>query len=214
MPEEDQQTAAPAPEADAEPSPEPGDELIAEARKSAPGEVPDDMPPAMAFWVSRIDLFSHGVGRVVCWFVLPLFLAMVYEIVVRKVWTAPTLWAYDISRMLYGAMFMLGSAYALMRGIHIRADFLYRNWSVRTQGTVDLVLYLVLYFPGMLFFLYISSEFAWEAWARGERAGDTAWMPYVAPVRTSLPLGVLFLVIQGVSETLKSYYAMTRGRWP
>ena len=190
------------------------DELIAEGREKAPGEVPSDMPPLMAFWVSRIDLFSYGVGRVVCWFVLPLFLVMVYEIIVRKVWVAPTLWAYDISRMLYGALFMLGSGYALMRGIHIRADFIYRTWSAKTQGTVDLILYLILYFPGMLFFFYISADFALEAWQRGERASDTAWMPYVAPVRTSLPLGVLFLIIQGISETLKSYYAMTRGRWP
>ena len=191
-----------------------GDELIAEGRKRPPGEVPDDMPPLMATIVSRIDLLSYGVGRVVCWLVVPLFLAMVYEIIVRKVWVAPTLWAYDISRMLYGAMFMLGSAYALMRGIHIRADFLYRNWSPRVQGAVDLTLYIMLYFPGMLFFLYISTEFAYEAWSRGERAGDTAWMPYVGPVRTSLPVGILLLVLQGVSEALKSYYAMTRGRWP
>lgn len=190
------------------------DELIAEARQHAPGQLPNDMPPAMASLIARIDLFSHAVGRVVCWLVLPLFLVMVYEILVRKLFTAPTLWAYDISRMLYGAMFMLGSGYALMRGVHIRADFLYRNWSVRVQGLVDTVLYLTLYFPGMLFFFYISADFAFETWQRAERASDTAWMPYIAPVRTSLPLGVLLLIIQGVSEILKSYYAMTRGKWP
>ncbi|MCH9705458.1 MAG: TRAP transporter small permease subunit [Proteobacteria bacterium] len=190
------------------------DELIAEGRQHTPGIVPDDMPATMAFWVSRIDLFSYYVGRIVCWFIVPLFLAMVYEIIVRKVWTAPTLWAYDVSRMLYGALFMLGSAYALMRGVHIRADFLYRTWSARAQGIVDLILYLVLFFPSMLFFLYISADFTFEAWERGERAGDTAWMPYVGPVRSALPLGILFLVIQGVSEVLKCYYAITRRRWP
>ena len=190
------------------------DELIAEGRQHGAASLPDDMPPLMAALITRIDAFSHTVGRIVCWFVLPLFLVMVYEILVRKLFTAPTLWAYDISRMLYGAMFMLGSGYALMRGIHIRADFLYRNWSVHMQGLVDMVLYLILYFPGMLFFFYISADFTIETWQRNERASDTAWMPYVGPVRTSLPLGVLFLIIQGVSETLKSYYAMTRGRWP
>lgn len=190
------------------------DELIAEGRKSAPGETPDDMPPTMAAIVANIDLFSYGIGRAVSWLVVPLFFAMVYEIFVRKFFTAPTLWAYDVSRMLYGAMFMLGSAYALMRGIHIRADFLYRTLPTRIQGALDFTLYLILYFPSMVFFLYISSEFAYEAWSRGERASDTAWMPYVAPVRTSLPLGIFFLVLQGISETLKSYYAMTRGRWP
>lgn len=190
------------------------DELIAEGRKHAPGETPADMPPLMAFWVSHIDRFSHAVGRLVCWLVVPMFLAMVYEIIVRKMFVAPTLWAYDISRMLYGALFMLGSGYALMRGVHIRADFIYRNWSARTQGMVDFALYILLYFPGLLFFLYISAEFTWEAWARNERASDTAWMPYVGPVRTTLPLGILLLIVQGVSELLKCWYAITRGRWP
>ena len=92
------------------------------------------------------------VGRLVSYMVIPLFAVMVYEILVRKLFTAPTLWAYDISRMLYGAFFMLGSAYALMRGVHIRADFIYRNWTARVQGGIDTLLYVVLYFPGLIFF--------------------------------------------------------------
>ena len=190
------------------------DELIAEGRRSVPGQTPDDMPPLMSALVSNIDKFSYLVGRLVCWLTVPLFLVMVYEIFVRKVFIAPTLWAYDISRMLYGALFMLGSGYALMRGVHIRADFIYRNWSARIQGAFDFVLYILLYFPGLLFFFYISADFTWDAWARGERASDTAWMPYVGPVRTALPAGILLLLIQGVSELLKCWYAITRGRWP
>lgn len=194
--------------------PEFNDELIAEGRKGAPGETPDDMHPAAAFWVSRIDKFSLLAGKTVCWLVPPIFLAMVYEITARKLYVAPTLWAYDVSRMLYGALFMLGSGYALMRGVHIRADFIYRRWSARTQGAVDFALYLLLYFPGLLIFLFVSAEFTWEAWSRGERASDTAWMPYVGPVRAALPAGIFLLVVQGVSEALKCWYAMTRGRWP
>ena len=114
--------------------PEFSDELIAEGRKSAPGETPDDMPPVAAFLVSHIDRFSFFVGRTVCWLVPPIFLAMVYEIIARKLYVAPTLWAYDVSRMLYGALFMLGSGYALMRGVHIRADFIYRNWRRADAG--------------------------------------------------------------------------------
>lgn len=190
------------------------DELIAEARQSVPGETPDDMPPLMAAVISRIDRFTDFVGRIVCWLVPPMFVVMVYEILVRKLFTAPTLWAYDVSRMLYGALFMLGAAYALMRGVHIRADFIYRNWSPSRQGSIDFILFLLLYFPGLLFFFYVSAEFTYEAWSRGERASDTAWMPYVGPVRTTLPVGIFLLLVQGVSEALKSYYAMTRGRWP
>ncbi|MGI9346416.1 MAG: TRAP transporter small permease subunit [Gammaproteobacteria bacterium] len=193
-------------------SPEINDELIAERRTI--GAMPDDMPRGMAKIIHWIDSFSLWIGRIVCWLTVPLFLAMVYEVFVRYAFVAPTLWAYDISRMLYGAMFMLGAGYALMRGVHIRADFLYRQWPVRVQGAVDFALYFFLYFPGLIVFLWAASDFTLDAWSRGERGMDSAWMPYLAPARTTLPVGVLLLLVQGVSEILKSYYAMTRGRWP
>lgn len=190
------------------------DELIAERRSDTPGRMPEDMPRWMARTITGIDTFSLWVGRTICWLTLPLFGAMVYEIFVRYAFTAPTMWAYDISRMLYGALFMLGAGYALSKGVHIRADFLYRNWSARTQGTIDSALYIVLYFPGLLVFLWTSSDFAQLAWMRGEKGMDTAWMPHVGPIKTALPIGIVFLLVQGVSETLKSLYAATRGRWP
>jgi len=190
------------------------DELIAERRSGEPGDLPDDMAPWMATTITCIDFFSLWTGRIVCWLTVPLFAAMVYEIVVRYVFTAPTMWAYDISRMLYGALFMLGAGYGLSRGVHIRADFIYRNWPERTQGIVDGILYIVFFFPGLLVFLYMSTEFAFESWMRLERGMDTAWMPFVFPIKTVLPIGVLFLLIQGVSELLKCIYAANKGRWP
>lgn len=189
------------------------DELIAE-RRSGDGRMPDDMPRWMAATITGIDSFSKWVGYVVCWLTLPLFLAMVYEIFMRYVFVAPTLWAYDISRFLYGGMFMLGAGYALSKGVHIRADFIYRNWQPRNQGKVDLTLYLVFYFPGLIAFLNTSIDFAWKAWERSEKGMDTAWMPHVGPIKTALPIGIAFLLIQGVSEVLKSYYAAKNNRWP
>lgn len=190
------------------------DEMIAERRSAAPGALPDDMSPWMASAISSIDTFSTWVGKAVCWLLVPLCLAMVYEVVARKFFTAPTMWAYDISRMTYGAMFMIGAGYALMRGVHIRADFLYRNWSPKAQGTVDAILYVILYFPGMAVFLYMSSEFAFEAVSRSERSMDTAWMPYTGPIKSAIPIGVALLMIQGVSELLKCVYAIKNNRWP
>ena len=214
------------------------DELIAERRSAAPGELPDDMAPVHRKIIGFIDRLNERVGRLVAWLIVPLCLAMVYEVIVRKFGTspsawyhevvrvltdpdapsvlqpAPTLWAYDVSRMLYGALFMLGAGYALARGVHIRADFLYRNWSARTQGIVDLILYLTLYFGGMVCLMWYGTEYALNAWTRGERAMDTAWMPPLGPVRTAIPVGVFLLILQGVSETLKAWYAATRGRWP
>ena len=190
-----------------------GDELLA-GRRHRLGRMPRDMPGWMALIVLVVDTLNLWVGRTVAWLVLPLMVAMVYEITARYVFLAPTIWAFDISRMLYGAMFMLGAAYALSRGIHIRADFLYRNWSVRTQGWVDTVLFLFLYFPALLIFAKLSFDFAVVSISRGERGMDTAWMPPLGPVKAALAAGVFLLLLQGISELIKSWYAATRGRWP
>jgi len=190
------------------------DELIAERRGDGTSKLPDDMVPWMAKVITVIDTFSLWTGRVVGLLTLPLIFAMVYEVVARYAFVAPTMWAYDISRMLYGALFMLGAGYALSKGVHIRADFIYRNWSARTQGIVDGTLYVIFYFPGMLVFLWMALDFAYLSWYRGEKGMDTAWMPIMGPIKSALPLGVAFLLIQGVSELLKCYYAVTKNRWP
>ena len=190
------------------------DELIAERRSDPGGKMPDDMPRWMARTITFIDRFSDWVGQTVCWITVPLCLAMVYEVIARKFFVAPTMWAYDLSRMFYGALFMLGAGYALMKGVHIRADFIYRNWPPRVQGMVDASLYIVFYFPGLIAFLFMATDFAYMSWIRGERGMDTAWMPHMGPIKTVLPVGVVLLLIQGVSELLKSIYAATHNRWP
>lgn len=204
------------------------DELIAERRSAAPGELPDDMNSAHRAMIGFIDTFNEYVGRIVCWLLVPLCIAMVYEVVARKVgldpsvWFGrgeiipkPTVWAFDVSRMLYGAMFMLGAAYALARGVHIRADFIYRNWSDRTQGIIDLILYCTLFMFGMAGLMYSGFEYFLSSLTpRWEVANDTAWAPYLWPIRLCIPLGAAFLLLQGISEILKSWYAATRGRWP
>jgi TRAP-type mannitol/chloroaromatic compound transport system permease small subunit len=193
--------------------PELADELLA-GRRHRLGRMPNDMPGWMAVIVLIADNVNLWVGRTVAWLVLPLMAAMVYEITARYFFAAPTIWAYDTSRMLYGAMFMLGAGYALAKGVHIRADFIYRNWSVKTQGRIDSVLYLVLYFPAMLIFAKVSWGFAAASIASGERGMDTAWMPQLGPIKVALAAGVILLLLQGLAEFCKSWYAAIRGRWP
>ena len=180
--------------------------------------------------IKWIDVMNLWVGRVTCLLLLPVMAAMVFEVVSREAFRimatmgmddvarewglGPTLWAYETTRMFAGAMFMLGAGYALMRGVHIRADFLYRNFSVSMQGRVDLTLYLLFYFPGLLVFLWTSIDFAWGSLSSAERGMDTAWMPYLGPIKAVLPVGIVLLLIQGISEVLKCWYAATRGRWP
>jgi TRAP-type mannitol/chloroaromatic compound transport system permease small subunit len=189
------------------------DEMIAERRQGI-GKMPNDMPKWMASTITNIDKSSKWIGNVVCWITIPLMLAMVYEVLARKLFLAPTMWAYDMSRFFYGALFMLGAGYALSRGVHIRADFLYRNFKVKTQGLIDFWLYLLFYFPGLLFFFYMTTGFVIESIQRGEKGMDTAWMPYMWPIKACLWFGILFLLIQGISELFKSYYAAKKGRWP
>ena len=189
------------------------DEMIAE-RRGGSGKMPEDMPIWMSKTIVGIDRFSKVIGNIVCWITIPLILGMVYEVFARKLFLSPTIWAYDMSRFLYGALFMLGAGYALSKGVHIRADFLYRNFKVKTQGTVDFWLYLLFYFPGLLVFLYMTIGFVQESIMRGEKGMDTTWMPYMWPIKTCLLVGIIFLLIQGVSEILKSFYAATKGRWP
>ena len=189
------------------------DEMIAE-RRGGSGKMPEDMPSWMASSIVNIDKFSKWVGNVVCWILMPLIFAMTYEVLARKLFLAPTIWAYDISRFLYGALFMLGAAYALSKGVHIRADFLYRNFKTKNQGKIDFWLYLLFYFPGLIVFLYMTIGFVGESIQRGEKGMDTTWMPYMWPIKTCLLVGIIFLLIQGISELFKSYWAATKGKWP
>ncbi|MEM9430205.1 MAG: TRAP transporter large permease subunit, partial [Pseudomonadota bacterium] len=204
------------------------DELIAERNAFAPGTTPEDMTPWMRPVVANIDLMSLWVGRIACLFAVPLIFAIVFEVasrqgfsllsswgmddLARELGLGPTLWVYEFSRMVAGVLFMLGAGYALMRGVHIRADFIYRTWSRERQATVDTVLYLAFYFPAMIFFLWVSFEFTWRAWMTWERAMDTTMMAPLAPARTAMPLAALFLILQGISELLKSLYDMGEGR--
>jgi len=189
------------------------DEMIAE-RRVASVKMPKDMPKWMAKSIISIDKFSKWIGNIVCWILMPLILAMTYEVIARKLFLAPTIWAYDISRFLYGALFMLGAGYALSKGVHIRADFLYRNFKIENQGKIDFILYILFYFPGLIVFLYMTTGFLQESIMRGERGMDTTWMPYMWPIKSCLWIGIVFLLVQGVSELFKSYYAMTKGKWP
>ena len=189
------------------------DEMIAEGR-SYTGVMPDDMPKYMAKTILGIDLFSLRVGLIACWLTVPVFVSMFYEVVARHFFSSPTFWAYDISRMFAGAMFMLGAGYALSKGVHIRADFMYRNWSIRTQATIDLTLYILFYFPGLIGASWACYKYAYKSWSIMERSMDTSWMPLMYPIKFALFIGLVLLIIQGVSETLKCVYAVKNRRWP
>ena len=114
--------------------------------------------------------------------------------------------------MLYGSHFMLGAAYTLLKGGHIRTDIFYQNWSPRTRGLVDALLYLLLFFPGMIFFFWMGGQEGWPSWQIGERSDASPWRPIVYPLKLVIPVTALLILVQGVSELIKSAHLALRGR--
>ena len=161
--------------------------------------------------VRAIDKFTDTTGTWVAWLNVPLVLAVSYEVVARYVFNAPTIWSFDVTYMLYGTIFMLGSAYALHKGAHIRTDFFFEKWSIRTQGTIDSIAYLVFFFPSLAMFLFVSGAEGWYAFDIGETSEQTPWRPLLWPFKLVVPLTCLLLMIQGVSEVIKSLCAALTG---
>jgi TRAP-type mannitol/chloroaromatic compound transport system permease small subunit len=162
--------------------------------------------------VRVIDTISEWSGRIFTWLIVPLVAGTTYEVIVRYLFNAPTIWAYDLSYMLYGSHFMLGAGYTLLKGGHIRTDIFYQNWSTRTRGWVDALLYLFLFFPGMIFFFWMGGQEALHSWQIGERSDASPWRPIVYPLKMVLPVTALLLLVQGVSEFIKSLHMALRGR--
>lgn len=204
------------------------DELIAERRAEEPGQTPADMTPWQRPVTASIDVINLWVGRIICLLMLPLIFSIVYEVFSRNMFAiltengmndlaiawgfGPTLWVYDISRMLGGVLFMAPAGYALMRGVHIRADFLYRTWSPKTQATVDAALYLAFYIPAMLFFTWVSTEYWLKAFLSGEQASDSTWAPLLWPARLAMPVGGFLLLLQGFPELFRAFHQMGKKR--
>lgn len=162
--------------------------------------------------VRAIDGFNDWLGaRIISLFILVLLYAVCHEVIARYVFDAPTDWSYELTYMLYGSFFMLGAAYTLLKGGHVRTDIFYNNWSARTRGIVDAVLYLFAFFPGMVFFLWIGGVEAMHAIEINERSDATPWAPSLVPFKLSVPVSAALLIAQGVSEFLKSLYAALEG---
>ena len=161
--------------------------------------------------VRIIDKFTDATGTWVAWLNVPLVLVVAYEVFSRYLFDAPTIWSFDVTYMLYGTIFMLGSAYALHKGAHIRTDFFFEKWSIRTKGMIDSIAFLVFFFPSIFVFFLVSGQEGWYAMQIGETSEQTPWRPILWPFKLVVPLTCLLLLIQGVSETIKSLYAARTG---
>lgn len=163
--------------------------------------------------VRTIDAVSTAAGWLAGWFIVPITLAVSYEVIARYAFNAPTKWSYEVGWMLYGAQFMLAASYTLLKGGHIRTDVLYERWSARTRAIVDAVCYVLFFFPGMLCILYAGAVEARHTWAIGERTGLrilTVGVPMYA-LKAVIPLTAALLLLQGISELVRCWRTI-RGR--
>ena len=118
-----------------------------------------------------------------------------------------------IVNFAHGSFFMLGSAYTLLRGKHIRTDNFYSQWSPRRQGIIDTICYLVLFFPPLLALLYVTWDYFLVSFMRGERVVSSPWMPIIYPLKFTMPVTCVLLLLQGVAEFLRSIHAAKTGEW-
>ena len=177
----------------------------------------------MARAIRYIDTLSTWVGKAFAWCILVLALAYTYEVFVRYVLNAPTAWAFDISYIMYGALFMMGGAYTLARDGHVRGDVLFRLWPARVQASIEAVLIILFLVPGMLALIYAGIDYAAESWSyfpygptgpRGEVSINSPAGVPVSPLKTLLPLAAFFVLVQGVAEFLRCIVCLRTGRWP
>jgi TRAP-type mannitol/chloroaromatic compound transport system permease small subunit len=160
-----------------------------------------------------IDKLNTWIGRLFAWSILALVFVVSYEVFSRYLFHAPTKWAFDASYMLYGLLFMSAGAYTLSRNGHVRGDFLYRNWAPRRQAMMDLVLYIIFFFPGILALCWAGTLEADRAWLTWERSNSPATVP-LAPFKTIIPIVGILMLLQGIVETIRCIQCIQTGVWP
>lgn len=161
-----------------------------------------------------VDRVSTLVGHFFAWSILLLTFAVSYEVFARYVLRSPTAWAFDASYILYGTLFIMAGAYALSRNAHVRGDFLYRAWRPKTQAWMDLVLYFLFFFPGIIAFIYSGYGFAAQSWVTHEHS---AYSPDGLPIyhyKTLIPATGVLLLLQGVVEVVRCLICLKTGAWP
>jgi TRAP-type mannitol/chloroaromatic compound transport system permease small subunit len=163
--------------------------------------------------VRVIDTLNNYIGKAFAWLFLPLTYTLVHEVVATKVFSRPTVWAFDVSYMLYGTVFMMGAAYTLARDGHVRGDMLYRLWPPRVQATIDLSLYVLVYFPAMTAMLVAGWSYAYYSFSINERSLQSPFGPVIWPLKMVIPVTAFLMLLQGVSQVLKCVRCLQRGSW-
>jgi TRAP-type mannitol/chloroaromatic compound transport system permease small subunit len=163
--------------------------------------------------IYTIDQLSKTVGHAFSWCIIIVTFGTCYEVFVRYVLNDPTSWAFDMSYLMYGAVFFMAGAYTLSRAGHVRADMFYRLWPDRVQAGVELVLYVVFFFPGILALVIAGSGYGFESMRiREVSVNSPAGVP-IWPLKMMIPVGGALIALQGFAEVLRCVLCLRDGQW-
>jgi len=162
--------------------------------------------------VKYIDKIVDLVGKIFgITIIIPLILSTVYDIILRYFFHSSTVWAYELTWMLYAAFFLMGGAYTLKEKGHVRVDILFSRFTPKRKALIDGIFLLVFFLPLVIIITKYSIPWAWRALIYHERAQYTIWRPYVFPVKVILPISFILLGLQGISEIIKNFVFAIKG---
>jgi len=161
-----------------------------------------------------IDKISTFVGHAFSFLIVGLTLHVAWEVFSRYALDNPRAWAFDVMIYFYGTLFMMAGAYTLAKNGHVRGDVLYGFFRPRTQATIDLILYIVFFLPGVFALTYAGYFYAAESWAINEHSTITYEGPPLYPFKTVIPVAGAFLLMQGIVEILRCIICLRDGTWP
>jgi TRAP-type mannitol/chloroaromatic compound transport system permease small subunit len=168
----------------------------------------------MLAYISFIDRFSTAIGKAFGWFILIMTFGTSYEVFVRYALDNPTVWNYDLSYNMYGALFIMAGAYTLSRNAHVRGDVIYRLWPARAQATIDLTLYVIFFFPGVTALTLAGFRYAGESWHYREVSVYSPADIPIFPLKTLIPVAGATLLLQGLAEVFRCIICLRTGKWP
>ncbi len=161
-----------------------------------------------------IDSLSAWMGKAFAWCILILTLSTCYEVFVRYVLNAPTVWAFDMSVQMYGALFMMAGAYALSQDAHVRGDVVYRLLPRKAQAGIDLTLYILFLLPGALALIFYGFGFAADSWFYKEVSWSSPSRIQIYFFKTLIPVSGTLILLQGFAESVRCVVCMRTGVWP
>jgi len=167
----------------------------------------------MEKYIFFFEGLSIWVGRAFGWCILILTLSVTYEVFVRYVLNAPTVWVFDMMVQMYGALFLMAGPYALAQDAHVRGDVIYRLFSPRLQAKIDLTLYILFFFPGILALAYFGYEIASDSWRYKEVSWNSPARIQIYFFKSLIPLAGGLLILQGVSECMRCILCIRDGKW-